>query len=135
MSLNEREWFSADNLYQQVMADCMDSERLKKLLLQQQHDLLQVRESGSRAAGTVTLDQTSVGRLSRMDALQSQAMLQEAVRRREQSLRDIGDALRRIENDDYGFCEECGMEIADKRLQFNPTVRYCVDCSSKLEDE
>jgi DnaK suppressor protein len=77
------------------MVDCVNTEHLKKLLLQQQHDLLQVRESGSRAAGTVTLDQTSVGRLSRMDALQSQAMLQEAVRRREQSLRDIGDALRR----------------------------------------
>ena len=114
------------------MVDCVNTEHLKKLLLQQQHDLLQVRDSGSRAAGTVTLDQTSVGRLSRMDALQSQAMLQEAARRREQSLRDIADALRRIENDDYGFCQECGMEIADKRLQFNPTARYCVDCSNKL---
>lgn len=111
----------------------MNSEHLKKLLLQKQHDLLQVRESGSRAAGTVTLDQTSVGRLSRMDALQSQAMLQEAARRREQSLQDIGDALRKMDLGDYGFCEECGKEIAEKRLQFNPTARYCVDCSNKLE--
>jgi hypothetical protein len=45
-------------------------QHLRKLLLEKQHDLLAVRESGTQAAGTVTLDQTSVGRLSRMDALQ-----------------------------------------------------------------
>ena len=113
----------------------MDIVKFKQLLLQQQKDLMEVLESGKSAAGTVKLDQSSVGRLSRMDALQSQAMLQEAARRREQSLRDIDEALKKIELGDYGFCEECGKEIADKRLQFNPTVRYCVDCSSKLEDE
>lgn len=99
----------------------------------QQKSLLNVLESGKNAAGTVKLDQTSVGRLSRMDALQSQAMLKEASRRREQSLRDISKALARIESGDYGYCEECGEGIAEKRLQINPTAIYCIECSSKLE--
>ena len=72
----------------------MDNEHFKALLLMQQKSLLDVLESGKSAAGTVKLDQTSVGRLSRMDAMQSQAMLQEASRRREQSLRDISKALK-----------------------------------------
>ena len=111
----------------------MDTEQFKALLLQQQKSLIDVLESGKSAAGTVKLDQTSVGRLSRMDALQSQAMLKEASRRREQSLLDISKALTRLESGDYGFCEECGEEIAEKRLQINPTASYCIECSSQLE--
>ena len=111
----------------------MDTEQFKALLLQQQKSLIDVLESGKSAAGTVKLDQTSVGRLSRMDALQSQAMLKEASRRREQSLLDISKALTRLDSGDYGFCEECGEEIAEKRLQINPTATYCIECSSQLE--
>ena len=111
----------------------MNTDRFRKLLQQQRQDILEVLDSGKSAAGTVKLDQTSVGRLSRMDAMQSQAMLQEAARRREQLLRDISAALRKIDSGEYGFCEECGEEIAEKRLQFNPVVLYCIDCSSKLE--
>lgn len=107
---------------------------LRRLLLEKQRDLLTVRESGTLAAGTVTLDQTSVGRLSRMDALQSQAMLQEAARRRELLLQEIAGALQRIESGDYGFCELCDDEIAEKRLEINPTARYCIACSSRLEE-
>jgi len=111
----------------------VNTDRFRKLLQQQRQDILEVLDSGKSAAGTVKLDQTSVGRLSRMDAMQSQAMLQEAARRREQLLRDISAALRKIDSGEYGFCEECGEEIAEKRLQFNPVVLYCIDCSSKLE--
>ena len=111
----------------------MNKDRFRKLLQRQRQEILEVLDSGKSAAGTVKLDQTSVGRLSRMDALQSQAMLQEATRRREQSLRDISVALRKIDSGDYGYCEECGEEIAEKRLQFNPAALFCIDCSSKLE--
>lgn len=111
----------------------MNTDRFRKLLLQQRQDILEVLDSGKRAARTVKLDQTSVGRLSRMDALQSQAMLQEATRRREQALQDIGNSLVKLDSGDYGFCEECGEVIAEKRLLFNPTACCCITCSSKLE--
>lgn len=112
----------------------MNLQRLRKLLLEKQQELLAVRESGTQAAGTVILDQTSVGRLSRMDALQSQAMLQEAARRREQLLQEIAESLQRIESGDYGYCELCDDEIAEKRLEINPAARYCITCSSRLEE-
>ncbi len=90
-------------------------------------------ESGKSSSATVKLDQTSVGRLSRMDALQAQAMSKELSRRREQSIADISKALARIDSGDYGYCEECGEAIAEKRLQIKPTALFCIECSSKLE--
>ena len=111
----------------------MNLQHLRKLLLEKQQDLLAVRESGTQAAGTVTLDQTSVGRLSRMDALQSQAMLQEAVRRREQRLQEIAAALQRIESGDYGYCLSCEEPIASERLALDPGATLCIDCANKKE--
>jgi len=107
--------------------------KLKNLLQEQRREILEVLDTGKSAAGIVKLDQTSVGRLSRMDALQSQAMLQEATRRREQSLHDINVALHKIDTGDYSYCEECGEDIAEKRLLINPTAEYCIDCCRKLE--
>ena len=64
----------------------------------------------------VTLDQQAVGRLSRMDALQNQAMAQAQARRREAERVRIRAALKRIEEGEYGFCTDCGEEIEAKRL-------------------
>ena len=111
----------------------MDIDHLRELLLQQQNELAAMLESGKGAAATVNLDQTSVGRLSRMDALQSQAMSKELSRRREQSIADISKALARIDSGDYGYCEECGEQIAENRLLIKPTALFCIECSTKLE--
>ncbi len=78
----------------------------------------------------VTLDQTSVGRLSRMDALQGQAMQLETERRRENERSRIRAALERIESGDFGYCAVCGDDIAVKRLAHDPSVATCVDCAS-----
>ena len=74
-----------------------------------------------------------MGRLSRMDALQSQAMLKESDRRRTQELNLIAAALQRIDDDDYGFCLECGELIAMPRLEYNPAVSCCIACATKTE--
>ena len=78
----------------------------------------------------VELDQTSVGRLSRMDAMQQQAMASAQSRRRAGRLRAIEAAIRRIEDDDYGWCEECGDEIPMGRLKLDPCAPRCVTCAS-----
>lgn len=112
----------------------MDNKYFRKLLQRRRSELLAVQESGHAAAGTVELDQSRVGRLSRMDAMQSQAMLVEADRRRAQEIRRIDASLQRIDEDDYGMCEECGQNIARARLEYDPSTLYCVECASKLED-
>ena len=59
-------------------------------------ELEAVAETGEASAGTVELDQQRVGRLSRMDAMQAQAMAQASGRRREETLRGIASALARL---------------------------------------
>ena len=81
----------------------------------------------------VALDQSMVGRLSRMDALQNQAMALEAERRRGIEIRRIDAALARIEEGEYGYCGICGEEIERKRLQHDSTVTSCIVCARDAE--
>jgi DnaK suppressor protein len=111
----------------------MNKNQQRKNLLALKQSLLKAQETGDQAEQTVELDQTRVGRLSRMDAMQAQAMSKETGRRRRQKLLQIEAALRRIDSEDYGFCQECGEEIAPARLEFDPTVLLCIDCASAKE--
>ena len=104
---------------------------LQHLLRKQQQELTELEQTSTEAAAVVELDQTRVGRLSRMDALQNQAISQERKRRRVLQLQKIAAALRRIERQDYGYCSQCGDEIAFKRLQFDPTVSLCFNCANE----
>ena len=96
-------------------------------------DLVRLRQTGDAAAGIVELDQTRVGRLSRMDALQGQALSQERSRRREIELRRLAAALQRIAQGDYGYCVSCDKPIDRKRLDFDPAVAQCIACAQKAE--
>ena len=109
----------------------LDLSHYHELLVQRREALQQVVQMGDEAAATVELDQTRVGRLSRMDALQGQAMSQEAQRRRAQELRRIAQALKRLEHDEFGECLQCGEMIADGRLAIDPSVSLCVGCADK----
>lgn len=81
------------------------------------------------AARPVTLDQTSVGRLSRIDAIQSQSLAQGMQERERQKLAFLQAALKRIEDGTYGICTGCGSQIRAERLAFFPEVPTCVDCA------
>lgn len=76
----------------------------------------------------VELDQSRVGRLSRMDALQGQAMNNAIAERRRATLARIEAALSRLDEDEFGYCMICGDEIAEKRLELDPTVSTCTSC-------
>lgn len=101
----------------------------KKQLQKLKVDLEALDSKPNDSTATVTLDQTSVGRLSRMDAMQSQQMALETERRRKETLLQIKSALLRIENDSFGYCLSCDEEIAPGRLAINPTVTRCIGCS------
>lgn len=89
------------------------------------------RASARTAEGRrpVALDQQSVGRLSRMDALQNQAMAAAQEGRRHARLRAIEAALARIEAGEFGWCEACGEPIGERRLDLDPTLGRCVACA------
>ena len=104
-------------------------EEMKALLVARREELTRLREDSQQARGTVELDQTSVGRLSRMDALQGQQMALAQDRNREAELNRIDAALKRIEDGKYGSCLECEEEIAAKRLRFDPAAALCIGCA------
>jgi len=102
-------------------------------LLKQKVELLEADITGGQAEEVVELDQTRVGRLSRMDALQAQAMSLETGRRRRQHLLDIEAALGRINDEEFGDCFECGELIKPARLVADPTATLCIGCAEALE--
>lgn len=115
------------------MDNDIDKELFRARLIDLRDELHGIEETGDQAAQTVELDQSKVGRLSRMDAMQAQAMSLEAKRRREARLRQIEAALSRIDAEDYGRCIECDEGIALRRLEFDPAATHCVGCAENLE--
>ncbi|MDX1750808.1 MAG: TraR/DksA family transcriptional regulator [Methylophaga sp.] len=80
------------------------------------------------------LDQSRMGRLSRMDALQDQQLAIEVQRRLKRKLQAIEGALNRLNNDDFGFCYLCDEAITEARLTFDPTVTRCLQCADKISN-
>ena len=107
-----------------------DISRIRKLLEHQREELLRRVEATQYDRKPVELDQSQIGRLSRMDAIQVQEMALEQERRREIEVQKVEAALARISVGDYGYCMQCGEEISAKRLAFDPAVPICVDCAA-----
>ena len=99
------------------------------MLAARKADLIASVANASDSAAPVELDQQVQGRLSRMDALQGQAMAQATIQRRRVEIAQIDAALRRMEAGEFGYCVECGDDIAPKRLELNPAIARCVDCA------
>ena len=113
----------------------MDKSDIRKKLLKLRNDLLQTEQTGNEAAETVELDQSRLGRLSRMDALQAQALSVESKRRRVIRIQQIDSALQRNDGGTYGFCLHCEYEIAPKRLEVDPAALLCINCADRSEKQ
>ncbi|MBX2867217.1 MAG: TraR/DksA C4-type zinc finger protein [Acidiferrobacterales bacterium] len=87
----------------------------------------------NKEAQSVELDQTRVGRLSRMDAMQMQQMELELMRRRQREIVALSHALERVKNNEFGECFECGEEINPKRLEIDLCTTLCIQCAEKRE--
>jgi len=111
------------------MPDTIDPNAFRDLLLARQVELRELSEMSAEARGAVELDQASVGRVSRIDAIQQQAMALNNERSRANELERIKAALARIDDGSYGECLTCGEDIPEKRLQFDPSIATCVACA------
>ena len=108
----------------------MTEEEARKALMERQAQLAREDVSNADSRDTVELQQDSVGRLSRMDAMQQQAMAQAQKRRRAAERTRITAALKRLEEGEWGFCVKCGEEIAEARLRHDPSIALCVNCAA-----
>ena len=111
----------------------MDKDAMKQKLLQMREQLQMTAATRDGSAQVVELDQSKVGRLSRMDAMQTQELAKAAVVRSQRLLIQIGAALERIESDEFGICQNCDQDIAPKRLDVDPTALLCITCASAEE--
>lgn len=108
-------------------------EALQQALMSLQEDLRTQLKLGKSGAATVILDQSKVGRLSRMDAIQQQKMAESSQLNSERRLHRVLHALQKFDSGDYGYCEECGEAIGFPRLKVQPEAPLCLHCQSRLE--
>lgn len=111
------------------MRDDIDLDMFKQRLEQR---LAEITGAGG-AIDPVELDQARVGRLSRMDAMQHQAMAQAASRLAAQEEQRIRTALGLIAAGEYGYCIRCEEEIAEGRLKADPSALTCIACARSIE--
>ncbi len=107
----------------------LDLDAIREALETERAALIERSSSAADERRPVELDQQSVGRLSRMDAMQVQAMAQAVEARRQGRLQRIDAALHRLDEGDYGYCVDCGEDVPAKRLAIDPIVERCVDCA------
>lgn len=121
------------NQLKKQMSDDIDFQYFKKRLQERQNDIKQIKEAKKEDSAPMELDQARVGRLSRMDAMQQQAMSQASDRLMDVERQRIQTALKRIQSEEYGYCILCDEEIAIKRLEFDPSLLTCISCAQKAE--
>ncbi len=106
-------------------------ENLERLRRELEHSLAQ----SAGAARPVELDQPAMGRVSRMDAIQQQKMLEANRMAMKTRLRLIRAALTRLTEGEYGDCMGCGEEMHFSRLKARPESLFCVACQTLREGE
>ncbi|MEO0730333.1 MAG: TraR/DksA family transcriptional regulator [Pseudomonadota bacterium] len=107
----------------------INPEAVRTTLLARKTEILELARMSADSREAVTLDQTSVGRVSRIDAIQAQQMALATDRQRDVELAQIEAALTRLDDGDYGYCVRCDEPIAPRRLELNPAVPTCIDCA------
>ncbi|MCP4494383.1 MAG: TraR/DksA family transcriptional regulator [Gammaproteobacteria bacterium] len=113
--------------------NAVELQLLNELLKAQKQTLEHQLQQVEANTQPVALDQQSVGRVSRIDAIQQQQM---AIANRQQLMQQshaVNTSLSRIGDDEYGFCLECAEPIGFARLQVQPYAPYCLACQSNKE--
>ena len=103
-------------------------ERFRKQLEEMEAELSAAVEGKADSTAPVQVD-SSIGRLSRMDAIQSQQMALGLKARQQQQLLRVQNALKSVANGTYGQCRRCKSPIAIERLEAQPDAGFCVACA------
>lgn len=118
----------------QVSMNSQDNTNIRDRLLAMRTAIESLADSREASSEVVELDQTRMGRLTRMDALQLQAMAKAGQARAKVEMAKIDAALKRLDQGSYGECLDCGEAIGQARLEANPTATRCVGCESAREE-
>lgn len=110
-----------------------DRSALRTALEQLARELEAALDGSAEAARPVELDQPALGRVSRIDAIQQQKMLEASRAAQRVRLDRVRAALRRCDAGEYGACLACGEEIDPARLRARPESSLCIECQRERE--
>ena len=71
----------------------------------------------------------SIGRISRMDAINNKSVAEEGLRKTLDKYGKLKESLTIIDSKDFGKCQKCNEEINFKRISFMPEIRRCIKCA------
>ena len=112
-----------------------DLEKRLAILRRRREEILDLQDVRAESAGVVKLDQSQTGRLSRVDALQRQAIALHTQQQAKNELRRLDAAIRRCLDGSYGACQRCLEPIDPRRLDANPTTIHCIECARQSQSE
>lgn len=110
-----------------------DRVKLRVAIAEKILELQTVTESDTSNASNIALDQTRVGRLSRMDAVQHHAIAQAQTERAVKQLTVLQILFSKVDEDDFGECHYCGEDIAIGRLLIRPESLRCIECADLID--
>ena len=105
-----------------------DKDKYRKILEDNLSEVQQYLKSSEDAAAAVEPDK-SLGRLSRIEAMQDQQLVMEMRRRKKRQIAEIKSALSKLEMGNYGVCIFCREKISAERLEVSPETQTCIRCS------
>jgi len=119
-----------------VQEEKMREEELRSLLLEMRNEILakieeemgEKLEGDPRFSSVAAMDVADLSQLGLNEDI-DYTILQMHIER----LRNVEDALERLKEGTYGYCEECGRPIGIKRLKALPFTRYCIKCQEQME--
>jgi len=112
----------------------VQEQELHEILISLRSELEQLLDDSQQSSKAVDLDQP-IGRLSRMDALQQQAMAKANRAGTQRRLKLIESALQAIKQQRYGECRRCEEPIGYPRLKARPESPFCLECQGQIEEE
>ena len=106
-------------------------EKLKNHIKEKIEDLKENIKSYQELTQPISPD-NAIGRLSRMDAIQSKSINEAALDNSKQTLSSMERALTMIDDPDFGMCRECEEPIPFGRLMIMPESNLCVKCAEAI---
>lgn len=107
-----------------------EKDEIKRIIDDQIESVTEEIEELKELTKPVKLD-ASVGRLSRMDAINNKAINDKQLREKKSTLQKLERAQERYDEDKLGTCLKCGNEIPFGRLKFMPYTTRCVSCAGR----
>lgn len=109
----------------------MDKKQKKelKLLIEKKLGISRRKVETFKEMAAPVKPDNSIGRVSRMDAINNKSVAESALREEEDKLRGLEYMLKTIDDKDFGSCSLCGQKIPSPRLLLMPHSPYCVNCA------